>query len=242
MRALLTGGSGRLGTALRTCTKIDWVAPTSRECDITRNGAVEDFLLASRPDVVVHSAAFTKVSAAEEERQKCFIVNVIGTQNVAMACGSHRCGLVHISTDYVFAGDRGQYKEDDPTGPPINWYSFTKISAEEMVRLYARKAVIIRTSFRDKWTHPSAFVDVFTSQDYLDVIAPEILLAIQHWSDLWVYDAIHIGTERKTLYELAIRRAPGVQAAHRHEAGVRMPADVSLDCSRWRGLKKYWGC
>jgi dTDP-4-dehydrorhamnose reductase len=85
-----------------------------------------------------------------------------------------------------------------------------------------------------------AFTDVYTGQDYVDVIAPEIALAVRHARD--IPDAtLHIVTERKSVYELARRRSPGVKPRARGEAGVALPEDVSLDARRWRRLKASLG-
>ena len=71
------------------------------------------------PHVVVHAAAYTDVKGAERERERCWRTNVGGTRALVRALGNRR--LVHISTDYVFYGDVGGYKEDDPVGPVRNY-------------------------------------------------------------------------------------------------------------------------
>ena len=193
-----------------------------------------------RPDVIVHTAAYTDVAGAEREREACWRVNVEGTRNAAEAAAANGAKLVHISTDYVFWGDRGSYKEDDVGGPVRNYYALTKLVAEESARS-APERLVIRTSFRPRqWVHPSAFADLYTSQDYVDVIAPEIVTAVLHHRDV-PYQTLHIATERKSVLELARRRAPDVRSGLRSDAPVDLPEDVSLDSSRWRELKRSWG-
>jgi dTDP-4-dehydrorhamnose reductase len=235
---LLTGGSGRLGHELQTLLP-EVTAPPRAELDITRPEAVEAALRRFAPDVVVHTAAYTDVAGAERDRQACWRTNVHGTRAVVQSVAQHDVFLVHISTDYVFEGTRGMYTEDDPPGPVCNYYALSKLAAEEVARL-APRHLIIRTSFRAReWPYPVAFIDVHTSQDYVDVIAPEIALAIQHYPDI-PYSTLHIATERKSAYELARRRRPDVRPGRKREASVALPDDISLDTSRWQTLKRQW--
>ncbi len=235
---LMTGGSGRLGTELRDLVS-DVLAPDEFDLDITDASRVLAHFQAQVPKVVVHLAAFTDVKGAEARKQDCWRVNVVGTRNVARAANAVGARLVHISTDYVFAGDRGLYREDDPLGPPANYYALTKLVSEEVART-ADRCLVIRTSFRPRqWPYPTAFTDVHTSQDYIDLIAPMIAEVVLHLDQV-PFDTLHVATERKTIYELARRRAPDVQPCTSEAAGVAYPKDVSLDCARWSSLRRTW--
>ncbi len=207
-------------------------APPSRDLDITDETAVADALEAAQPDIVLHLAAYTDVAKAEKEREQCWAVNVAGTRHVAR----HAPGrLVHFSTDYVFDGERGLYTETDAPNPS-NYYSLTKTVAEEAARS-ARNALIVRTTFKDAvWRYPIAFDDQFTSADFTDVIAAEILSLMLNL-DRVQDDVLHVVTERKSVFELAHRRNPGVQPGSRSSARVHIPPDVSLNNSRWGALK-----
>ena len=234
MKILLTGGSGRLGSALRELLA-DVVAPSSAELDVTDERSVGEALERHNPDTIVHAAAYTDVKGAERERERCWRVNVGGTRNLVRALGNRR--LVHISTDYVFYGDVGGYKEDDPVGPVRNYYALSKLAAEEVARA-APRHLVVRSSFRpNAWPYPVAFDDVYTSQDYLDVIAPDIALAVRHAADI-PFSTLHIATERKSVYDLARRRKPDVTRGSKAAAGVALPGDVSLNTERWDALKK----
>lgn len=236
---LLTGGTGRLGRELKPLLP-EVVAPSRAELDITRPEAVEAALRRFEPEVVVHTAAYTDVARAEQDHQACWRANVDGTRGVVQSAARHGAFLVHISTDYVFEGTQGMYKEEDPPGPVCNYYALSKLVAEELVRL-APRHLIIRTSFRPReWPYPVAFTDVYTSQDYVDVIAPEIALAIQHYRQI-PYPTLHIATERKSVYELARRRRPDVRPGSKREVSVALPDDISLDTSRWQTLRREWG-
>ncbi|MEZ0348756.1 MAG: NAD(P)-dependent oxidoreductase [Thermus sp.] len=239
MRLLLTGGTGRLGQELVKLLP-GVVAPPRAELDITRPETVEAVFARYCPEVVVHAAAYTDVASAERERALCWQINVEGTKNLVEAAWRRKVFFIHISTDYVFEGTRGMYREDDTPGPVRNYYALTKLVAESLVRLLPRH-LVIRTSFRpNTWPYPVAFTDLYTSQDYLDVIAPEIALAILRHEDI-PYTTLHIATERKSAYDLARRRNPHVRPGSRLEADVALPEDISLDTSRWQRLKEEWG-
>jgi dTDP-4-dehydrorhamnose reductase len=242
---LLTGGGGRLGTALLALMP-DASAPPRSELDVTDAASVTRALETARPAVVVHAAAYTDVAAAEREREACWRVNVLGTRHVADACARVGATLVHVSTDYVFWGDadrqraaRGGYREDDETGPTRNYYALTKLAAETEARR-APRHLIVRTSFRaSAWPYPVAFTDVATSQAYVDELAPE-LAEVARWAPRIVAEGVHVlhvVGPPTTAFELARRRAPGVRAGTKAEAGVELPDDVTLDASRWRELR-----
>lgn len=238
MRLLLTGGSGRLGTELRALLH-GVVAPTSAELNVTDVASVLSVVERERPDVIVHAAAYTDVGGAERERETCWRVNVVGTRQVAAAANAVGAKLVHISTDYVFSGETGKYSEDDTPGPVANFYALTKLVAEEAARA-ARRHLIIRTSFRPReFQYPVAFGDVYTGQDYVDVIAPQVALAVRHAPEI-TDEVLHIVTERKSVYDLARRRKPDVREGTRAQAGVRLPGDVSLNTERWAALQASW--
>ncbi|MEW6422673.1 MAG: sugar nucleotide-binding protein [Deinococcota bacterium] len=236
---LITGGSGRLGQELRGLLP-SLLAPTRQELDLTEPHSVRSAVERARPALIVHAAAYTDVAGAEREREACWRVNVEGTRHVAAAAAATGARLIHISTDYVFSGEQGHYRETDVPGPPVNYYALTKLVAEEAARR-AERVLIVRTSFRPReFQHPVAFEDVYTSQDYVDVIAPLIAEVIQQ-ADRIPDDILHVATERKSVYDLARRRKPDVRPGRRAEAKVVLPADVSLNTERWQALRGTWG-
>ncbi|MDO4246929.1 MAG: sugar nucleotide-binding protein [Deinococcus sp.] len=192
-----------------------------------------------QPELIVHAAAYTNVGGVEQDRELCWNINVKGTRNVAAAANVVETKLLHVSTDYVFSGDEGNYREDDTPGPVVNYYSLTKLVAEEAARS-AASHLIVRTSFRPRqFQYPTAFSDVYTSQDYVDIIAPMIASVIQHAQDI-EERVLHVATERKNVYELTRRRNPEVHEGKRAEANVVLPADVSLNTDRFEELHRSW--
>jgi dTDP-4-dehydrorhamnose reductase len=136
-RILLTGGTGRLGQEL-TRLLPGLIAPPHRELDIVQPHTIQAALDRYAPTVLVHAAAYTDVAGAERDQDTCWGINVVGTRHLVGAAREHGLRLVHISTDYVFYGNRGLYKEDDPVGPVRNYYALSKLVAEEIVRCAPR--------------------------------------------------------------------------------------------------------
>ncbi len=233
----MTGGSGRLGRELQAL--LDLHCPPRQELDLLDPASIERALDRLQPDLIVHAAAYTDVARAERDHLTCWRVNVGGTQALVRAALKRDLPLLHISTDYVFWGDTGGYREEDPPGPVRNYYALSKLAAEAVVVALPRY-LIVRTSFRAReWPHPAAFHDLYTSQDYVDVLAPELALAIQHFGDIPI-GILHLASERRSALELARQRRPDVRPASRLEAEVALPADISLNSERWKQLKVQW--
>lgn len=226
---LLTGGTGSLGRAL--CRLVpEMVAPGRAELDVTDPGTISAAFLRHRPTTVIHAAALVGTRPCEERPGQCLAVNVVGTVNMVEACRRHACRLVYISTDYVFDGRRGGYREDDPVSP-INHYARSKV-AGEYAALTLPGALILRFRFveDDRWKFPAAPADQFTSGDRLGIIAPDVVAAAASS----ITGILHLGTGRKSVFSLARSIDPDIESYSIAECGLNIPVDTSLDCSLWQ--------
>jgi dTDP-4-dehydrorhamnose reductase len=119
--------------------------------DITKPDQVEEVLRRQPGSTVIHLAAFTDVSAAFKEsgnRQgKVYQINVLGTVNIAQACKKYHHYLIHISTDFVFDGQKPEPYTETDRPQPIEWYGQTKLLAENEVIRSGCSSVIVRTAF-----------------------------------------------------------------------------------------------
>ncbi len=149
MRLLVTGGGGQLGAdLLREARGHDVVGPTRTELDVTDAAAVEKAVLEMRPDAVLNAAAYTAVDAAEADEATAAAVNAEAPAHLARVCALYGVGLVHVSTDYVFAGDATTpYEVDAPVGP-TSAYGRTKLAGERAVReLLPERSWVVRTAW-----------------------------------------------------------------------------------------------
>ena len=120
------------------------VACTRADLDITDRDAVRRMVDASRPDVIVHLAAYTAVDRAEQDALTCYTVNADGTGHLSQAAETVGAHLISVSTDYVFDGEKGSaYREDDTTNP-LNVYGASKLAGELRC---ADADTIVRTSW-----------------------------------------------------------------------------------------------
>lgn len=148
MRIAVTGGQGQLGWALSRCDNRDLqiVTLAHTECDITRYEHCQKALENVQCDAVINAAAYTLVDAAESNRELAFKVNEQGAANVARICQQHQLPLIHISTDYVFAGIDAQSASEDDATQPLNVYGQSKLAGESAVLDENAEATIVRTS------------------------------------------------------------------------------------------------
>ena len=112
--------------------------------DITNGMELHTIIVAEKPDVIVHAAAMTQVDECELNKQACYNVNVTATRFLIDAAKEINAKLVYISTDFVFDGESGPYKETD-TPAPVNYYGSAKLVAEKAVMESGLEWAIART-------------------------------------------------------------------------------------------------
>ena len=226
---LLTGGLGLLGKELRKHIKC--VSPSHSRFDITNEFLKTSGYLKVHKNfkLIVHCAAFTDLVLAEKEKELCYRTNVIGTRNLA----SLGIPMLYISTEYVFDGEKGNYSEEDYPNPQ-NFYSLTKLLGEYESR--RTRSVVVRCLFKPRpFKHEFACVDQFTSGDYVDSIADGLVIAIKKYEQL--PPTIHIGTGRKSTFNLARQSRDVKPISVLDIKTVKLPRDTSLNTSLWERIK-----
>ena len=156
-KVYVTGSAGLVGSRFVELfsSDYDFLTPEIGELSILDYKSLDDFFKRSKFSAVVNFAAFTDVSAAENERDNkegnCFKVNVLGVENLAKLCKKYKRFLIHISTDMVFPGSKdypGPYSEDsvpESDSKRLTWYGFTKAEAERVIEsILGKDAAILR--------------------------------------------------------------------------------------------------
>ena len=160
-KVMLTGAAGQLGRALQqvlspdtyelvltdTAAAVEALNAPATALDITDEAAVMRFVTETAPYAVINCAAYTAVDAQEKDVDLSYRINALGPRNLSVAAKAAGAKLVHISTDYVFAGDATvPYTEFDAPAPK-SVYGKTKLAGEEFVRQFAERFFIIRTAW-----------------------------------------------------------------------------------------------
>jgi len=233
---MITGSTGKLG---RELVKVfpNALTPTHKVLELGDRNAVFTYIQENRPTTIVHAAALTGIRECEEDREKAWRSNVIGTENLVDACLKFvpSTYFVYVSTACVFDGHRGFYTERDVPYPE-NFYALTKLLGEFVVRKLPLH-LIVRTNFvaRERWRFPKAFVDRFGTYLFADDVARGIREVV----DAKLTGVVHVCGDRKmSMYELARLTTPDVQPMTLAEySGPRLTIDMTLDTLVWKKYK-----
>lgn len=160
MKILITGANGLLGQKLvkqllndkdiellatsRGESRILLKEVAYQSMDVENKGQVKEVIEGFRPDAIIHTAAITNVDTCEQEQESCWKANVTAVENLVSAAESCNSFFVHLSTDFIFSGADGPYREDDQA-KPVNFYGQSKLASEEIVRKSNTPWAIVRT-------------------------------------------------------------------------------------------------
>lgn len=224
MKIVVTGKYGLLTSELK---KIDdrIISLSKEDYDITDYNIISKLNILN-PDIIIHASAITDSQIVKLDPILSIKTNIVGTANISEYCLLNNKRLVYISTDYVYPGIDGNYKEIDPI-LPVNEYAWTKLGGECSVRM-VRNHLIIRTSFgHSVFPYENAWANQTVSKDYVDVIAPKILKV----ANSEMTGIINIGTEPKTIFEYAYRRNKTIK-----QSMLDSKKDFSLNLERYEKL------
>ncbi|MDD7113548.1 MAG: dTDP-4-dehydrorhamnose reductase [Lachnospiraceae bacterium] len=180
MKVFVTGVKGQLGyDVVNELEKRAHIAVgvDIDELDITDAAAVESMLTEVKPDAVIHCAAWTAVDAAEDNVEKCRLVNAGGTENIAKVCKELGCKMMYISTDYIFDGEGTRpWEPDDPVTTPLNVYGLTKYEGEQSVRENVEKFFIVRIAwvFGKGKNFIKTMINLGKTHDHLTVVNDQV--------------------------------------------------------------------
>jgi len=248
-RMLVTGASGFLGGWLMTMAVPSWeVHAVYRKAkydahgvhwhrvDLAEEERARRIVLDVQPKVVVHAAAEANLDWCEEHREEAYAANVLATRGIARACDELGARLLYVSTDMVFDGCKGDYRESDPVNP-VSWYGRTKVEAEEVVRSLTRDHVVVRTAlmFGDPILGGTSFSVWLEERVRTGDAVP--LFVDQFRTPLLVQNAA------RAILELAEREFRGVlhvagsDKVDRHTFGRLLAEGLALDSSKLRPAK-----
>jgi len=239
-KILITGSNGLLGQKLVNLfsTKDDFTVYalsqgknrnetaknyTYYDIDITNAKRLSQLINDLKPHYIINSAAMTNVDECEVEKEKCDLINVKAVETLVDAAKEHNSHLIHISTDFIFDGEGGPYKEDDKPNP-ISHYGLSKLKSEELIKKAKIKHTILRTilvyGLVDNMPRNNIVLwikgalenkqevtivdDQFRMPTFVDDLARACLLSIQQEA----YGVFHISSsELLSIYEITLQIA-----------------------------------
>ena len=182
-KVLVTGCNGQLGRAIQKeyAGDVTFILTDVAEgegitsLDITDIDAVMSLVLNEKPDVIINCAALTNVDGCEKMWDLVYKINAIGPRNLAIAATAVGAKLVHVSTDYVFAGTERTPRTEFDTPDPISAYGKTKLEGEQFVRQFAEKFFILRTAwlYGDGKNFVKTMVRVAKTHDEVSVVCDQ---------------------------------------------------------------------
>ena len=199
MKILITGSNGMLANAIKEELKEEELICTDvQELDITNSEKVNEFVKKVHPDYIINCAAYTAVDKAEENEELVYKINAVGPKNLAVSAKDNDAILIHISTDYVFGGDKPveeDYKEDDEKNPQAV-YGTTKLAGEKFIEENCSKYYIFRTAwlYGEGHNFVRTMLDLASSRDEVKVVND------QHGSPTYAVDLasiIHQAIDKK---------------------------------------------
>lgn len=272
MKIFITGGSGLAGSRLaemalaRGDEVFSGYAHNRPACgrgvrlDLLDPDGIRDIIERTRPDAIVHSAALTDVDRCEREKDLAFKINVEGTGAVAEGARAVGSFLVYVSTDYVFDGRRGLYREGDQTGP-VSYYGLSKLLGEELSLdqgcvartcvIYGRRPASGKVNFA-LWILNSLEsgkeISVVTDQFITPTLNSNLAAMLLEAADRQLSGIYHLsGASRVSRYDFACQLADMFELDSRLILPSRMsdldwlaerPKDSSLDTSKARQMLK----
>lgn len=213
MRILITGSYGQLGNELRVASSRHslhtYLFTDVDSLDICNIEDLDRYFVEHTPNLIINCAAYTAVDKAEDDQERCALINADAVRNIGVVAKRHRARVIHVSTDYVFDGTSHiPYTEDMPVCP-TNVYGRTKLAGEKALMEVAPDSLIIRTS----WLYSSfgnnfvkTMLRLSKERDALNVIfdqvgtptyaadLAEVILTIAD-QDTWIPGIYHFSNE-----------------------------------------------
>ena len=228
---LITGGSSRFAQSLKKVLYGKNVFyTTSKELDIVKIDSIEDKVKKIKPITFIHMAGLSRpMDIHEKNIEESIDKNIIGTCNVVKICKKYDIKLIYISTNYVYPGKTGNYREDDGL-KPINNYAWSKLGGEASVMLY-KKSLILRLAMSEKpFVHDEAFKDAKSNFLYRDDVAKIIPSLIDY------NGVINVGSKKtESIYNFAKKTKPNVRPVS-VEKVKNFPIDSSVNIEKLENL------
>ena len=225
---VLVLGKGKLGGEIVKQTGWDYLSRAEHEITIDNFDEWKNKM--DGYDVVVNCIANTDTYS--DNKEKHWKANYELVTFLAEYCDDNGKKLVHISTDYLYQNSIDDAKEEDEPMFEHSWYLMTKLLADEYLKEHAKNYLICRLSHKPyPFPYESAWVDIVTNADYTPIISGLVIELIKNGAE----GLYNVGTERKTIYELAQRTNKSVLKSI---APPHIPKNVTMNISKMENFLK----
>ena len=163
-KIVVTGGSGRFGSILQKKYKSNKLLyPSKEQLNILSTRSIEKYLQKTNPKILIHLAGLSRPMKIHDNNiSKSIDLNIIGTANIVKACSKLKVKLIYFSTNYIYQGKKGNYKETDPV-MPVNNYAWSKLGGESSVQMYKNSLILRVCMTEEPFIHKKAFSNIKTN-------------------------------------------------------------------------------
>ena len=233
-KIIITGGTGRFGFILKNNkTKHKLFFPNKRELDIKKLKTIKNYLALKKPNILIHLAGLSRpMNVHEKNIKKSIDLNIIGTANITKACEEKNVKLIYFSTNYVYPGTVGNYKENDSL-LPVNNYAWSKLGGESAVQMY-NNSLILRVCMTEKpFVHKNAFGDFITNFIFHEDIAKYLLRLINKKG------VINVGGKIQSVYNFVKKYNPKIKKISAKKIlGPKYPLNPSMNINKLKKIIK----
>ena len=232
MKILVTGGNGDFCKHLVEQGKEhSFLTPTKKEADVRHYWQLDRYFYQHQNDfdIVIHAGAITRPMVIHEDDPKLSIkTNIIGTANVVLMCERYNKKIIYISTDYVYSGKYGNYKETDSL-KPFTKYGWSKLGGECAVQMYDNHLILRMAMNKKPFPHSKDLKDMRKSLMYIEDAAKVTLRLLEETG------IINVGGKSQSVYDFVKEENPNVKPIYLSEiSDVIMATDCSMDTTKMK--------
>ena len=232
-KIVITGGSGRFGSILQKKYQSNKLFyPKKSQLNILSTKSIEKYLKKTKPKILIHLAGLSRpMNIHDNDISKSIDLNIIGTANVVKICSKLKIKLIYFSTNYVYEGKKGNYKETDPV-LPVNNYAWSKLGGESSVQMYKNSLILRVCMTEEPFIHKKAFSDVQTNFIFHKEVA-NILFKILNYKGV-----MNIGGKIKSPYNFGKEYNKNLKKTLAKNKIKNFPLKPSMNISKLKRIIK----
>ena len=233
-KIIMTGGDGRFAKVFKKFKSSKNIFfPSKKTLNLTNINSIKKYVKKIKPSYLIHCAALSRpMDIHEKNIEDSISRNIIGTCNIVKVCNQEKIKLIYFSTNYVYAGTKGNYSEDDPV-LPINNYALSKLGGECAVQMY-KNSLILRIAMTEKpFIHKKAFNDVESNFMYHEDFAKNLLKLIDKKG------IINVGGNKQTIFNFVKKTNPKIKPESAQKMlGKKYPLKQSMNINKYLKIIK----